>query len=105
MSGDLISRDAVMEAVRVTGVASAQEKLRIMAAVRAVPAVEAEQVVHAHWVAETRETYIPVEFDENDNLVTHKFLVYKCSRCGEIDRKSCRCRGCGAHMDEEVSDG
>jgi hypothetical protein len=45
MMGDLISREAVLGVIRMTGVASAQEKLRIIAAVRDVPTVEAVEVV------------------------------------------------------------
>lgn len=96
MSGDLISREAVLEVIRTTGVASAQEKLRIMAAVRAVPIVEAEPVIHAHWKKE----------------IENGVYWYVCSECGnevpktryKTDLYSAYCPYCGAHMDEEVAD-
>lgn len=89
MNGDLISRDAVLEVIRVTGVASAQEKLRIMGAVRAVPSVEAEPVVHAHWV------------DRPDGA----YRICTNCNCGVPTMPKppawFRCPVCGAHMDEK----
>lgn len=60
-----------------------------------------EPVVHAHWIAETFGTYIPVEFDENDNLVVHEHVRYKCSVCGRIERKKEPYCNCGAKMNEK----
>lgn len=54
----------------------------VMEYVEFIPAVESEPVVHAHWNGDC------------------------CSRCGELSEDNYpRCPYCGAHMDEEVSDG
>lgn len=109
MSGDLISRSALLEEyewlksqVNPGSVAEVEEHI---ARIRRIPAVEAEPVVHAHRVAETARTYMPVEFDENGELVIHSIVCYKCSRCGTgVPKDAYYCRICGAHMDEEVTD-
>lgn len=54
-----------------------------------LPRVEAESVVHAHWI------------EHNDELG----LSVECSACHiETCGKSPRCPVCGAHMDEEVTE-
>jgi DNA-directed RNA polymerase subunit RPC12/RpoP len=88
---DLISREAVLEVIRTTGVASAQEKLRIIAAVRAVPTVEAEPVVHAHWLT-----------NDDPRGWFGKTAYCSACKCGDSTVRSPRCRYCGAHMDENL---
>lgn len=63
-------------------------------AVAAVPAVEAEPVVHAHWIPCGQIIY------GGWNRYNHY-----CSHCGirgHTDFK--RCPECGAHIDEEVNE-
>lgn len=82
-TGDLISRRAVLAAL--------SSRLSI---VESVPAVDAEPVVHAHWVIERwRSGYI-------------KWC--NCSNCGNHPKDAYAppkfCDNCGAHMDEEVTE-
>lgn len=101
--GDLISRSALLE--ELTKRLSIVQRVGVEEIVASVPAVEAEPVVHAHWVAETYGTYIPVEYDENGDLVVHKYTRYKCSVCGRIEREEEAYCNCGAYMDERVKTG
>ncbi len=69
----------------------------VMEYVEFIPAVEAEPVVHAHWVTRTEEVWHLCEKRMMDR--------HYCSACGEsFVTKVKRCPECGAHMDEEVAD-
>ena len=88
MSGDLISRSALARMY------NDRPDKDIWWCIKHIPAVEAEPVVHAHWVV--------LESSEDSSLC-------ECSACkewhtfygGEYSPK--RCPECGAHMDEEVT--
>lgn len=110
MAGDLISRE---DALRVfynkeplvqgehDGMGMLAHALwrHIREAVEAIPAVEAEPVVHAHWVPEEgfRDRYV---------ITT----IFSCSNCRGrtvvhgVTCRDKRCKHCGAHMDEEVAE-
>ena len=67
--------------------------LRIFEELSNLKMVEAEPVVHAHWVPAP---------DVGD-------CCYRCSSCGKVidhycDEDDLYCARCGAHMDEEVAD-
>lgn len=97
MSGDLISREAALMALKGVIARTGLYGVSIEVILANVPAVEAEPVVHAHW-----------EFVDfcSPNL--------KCSSCGDLAPMDCcgdyhsertkRCPHCGAHMDEEVAE-
>lgn len=92
MSGDLISRSELLKELssRLTIV----ELLGVAEIVGDIPTVEAEPVVHAHWVIERWSSgYIK---------------RCSCSNCGNHPRDAYDppkyCDNCGAHMDEEVAD-
>lgn len=88
MSGDLISRRAVLAAL--SSRLSIVDMVRVAEIVGSVPAVEAEPVVHAHWE----------KFKHPSG--THGI---RCSHCKTVNgRRSKRCPECGAHMDEEVAE-
>lgn len=66
---------------------------RAMEILAKAPIIEAEPVVHAHW--------IPAP-DIGD-------CCYRCSRCGKqrdsyIDEDDNYCGKCGAHMDKEIAE-
>lgn len=102
MTGDLISRSALMDAMGHRQGCKCScadcEKINCLMGevIEDAPAVEAEPVVHAHWVMRGGRRY--------------------CSACGTMacvtrDREDFwytvgtkRCPECGAHMDEEVAD-
>jgi hypothetical protein len=76
-----------------------------------VPLVEAEPVVHAHWVIEKKHSVSQNPYMD-DNYHAHA----TCSNCGFIvdsrnasfgypELKTTKfCSECGAHMDEEVAE-
>ena len=108
LGGDLISREALIERIEMIswyhedecgkstvmrqGACSEEEAWfkapDIFAAVRDALAVEAEPVVHAHWIRVG-------------------WGYYKCSHCeaevGVVSGHKNYCANCGAHMDEEVA--
>jgi hypothetical protein len=105
MTGDLISRSALLESIegtdwytiRYDGSVSEgapceavawYKATEIYAALENAPAVEAEPVVHAHWICDCE----PYHICSNCH---HKFSLF--------DRVP-RCPNCGAHMDEEVAE-
>lgn len=103
MSGDLISRSALLEeyewlksVVNPCSVAEVEEHIE---RIRRAPAVEAEPVVHAHWVP-----------DEGCGSPYGVLVISSCSNCGGrvshhgYDCQDKHCRYCGAHMDEEVDE-
>lgn len=85
MGDDLISRSALL--AELSSKLTIVELLGVAEIVGDIPTVEAESVVHAHWVVEGYPEFIP-----------------KCSRCEKRGSFSYpRCPHCGAHMDEEVA--
>lgn len=46
------------------------------------------------------ESIIPEEYDENDNIILHKYINYKCSICGYItgNKQTDYCAECGTKM-------
>lgn len=106
LGGDLISREALRERIELINWYSTNDKgvlhsgaadnesafvryADVYAAVEGALAVEAEPVVHAHWVPAP---------DVGD-------CCYRCSRCGKVidhycDEDDSYCSRCGAHMDE-----
>lgn len=85
---DLISRSAVLAAL--SSRLSIVNMIGVAEIVESVPAVEAEPVVHAHWIWLEDE-------------------LHECSACGgwecfvDCDTRD-YCPQCGAHMDEEVAE-
>jgi hypothetical protein len=89
---DLISRRAVLAAL--SSRLSIVDMVGVAEIVESVPAVEAEPVVHAHWVT-------AYEFDFG--IGEERKTGHNCSRCGlYYTKKRDRCPDCGAHMDEKV---
>lgn len=74
----------------------------VLSQVEHLPAADVEEVRHGEWIPYEFETYCPAEFDENGDLITHKYTHYKCSLCGEQNREiKPYCPGCGAKMNKE----
>lgn len=93
MNGDLISREALL--AELSKRLSIVDMVGVAEIVESVPAVEAEPVVHAHWVRLTPDQKLSPFSDR----------THSCSKCGKHGYKWYdRCWSCGAHMDEEVSD-
>lgn len=91
MRGDLISRADALNALKGVIARTGLYGVSIEVVLANVPAVEAEPVVHAHWM------------ENPDPQGWFNAIVY-CSacKCGDSTVRSPRCRYCGAHMDEEV---
>lgn len=57
-----------------------------------------EKVWKGEWIKERRQTYIPVEYDEQGEVILHDFVVYRCSICGRENTKEEPFCNCGAPM-------
>ena len=55
---------------------------RILPTEKILDQLDIREIVHGKWIENYHESYIPVEYDENGDLVVHKYLTYKCSVCG-----------------------
>ena len=106
MTGDLISRKALISKMYPYGMPDGGNyginARAVRDAVMNAPAVEAEPVVHAHWVGTQYDGYA-------DGCPVYD--LWECSECREEHESEGdpppyeRCPHCGAHMDEEASDG
>lgn len=111
LGGDLISREALRERIELINWYSTNDKgvlhsgaadtesafvryADVYAAVEAALAVEAEPVVHAHWIIE--------------RWSSGWIKACDCSNCGNHPKDAYNpskyCDNCGAHMDEEVAE-
>ena len=128
LGGDLISREALRERIELINWYSTNDKgvlhsgatgdesayvryADVYAAVEDALAVEAEPVVHAHWIIEKRHSVSQNPYMD-DNYHAHA----TCSHCGfVVDSRNASfgylelkttklCPECGAHMDEEVAE-
>lgn len=61
-----------------------------------------EKVWKGEWIKERRQTYIPVEYDEQGEVILHDFVVYRCSICGRENTKEEPFCNCGAPMTDEA---
>ena len=68
------------------------------AALRPVSRERIEKVWKGEWIKERRQTYIPVEYDEQGEVILHDFVVYRCSICGRENTKEEPFCNCGAPM-------
>ena len=66
-----------------------------------MPAADVVEVRYGRWLKQKNETYLPVEFDENDESILHKYIYYKCSLCGRTENQKEPYCNCGAKMDKE----
>lgn len=103
-NGDLISREELEKALSMVGrmyidgiaddKAYLQEQ-RVYEVLRNARAIEAEPVVHAHWVKNWCD----------NNLIGHEYEECSACGCSMLDTNqfwdSKRCPNCGAHMDEK----
>lgn len=71
-------------------------------ALRPVSRERAEKVWRGKWIKELRQTYIPVEYDEQGEVILHDFVVYHCSICGRENTKEEPFCNCGAPMTDEA---
>ena len=69
-----------------------------IAALRPVSRERIEKVWKGEWIKERRQTYIPVEYDEQGEVILHDFVVYRCSICGRENTKEEPFCNCGAPM-------
>lgn len=67
-------------------------------ALRPVSRERIEKVWKGEWIKERRQTYIPVEYDEQGEVILHDFVVYRCSICGRENTKEEPFCNCGAPM-------
>ena len=56
---------------------------------------------NATWITVPFQSYIPVEYDENNQPILHDYISYKCSRCGRTEKVKEPYCNCGAKMDLE----
>lgn len=56
---------------------------------------------HGKWIEKEGETYLPVEEDDNGDLILHKYTYYECDQCGRTENKREPYCHCGAKMDKE----
>ena len=74
----------------------------ILSALRPVSREQVEKVWRGKWIKELRQTYIPVEYDEQGEVILHDFVVYHCSICGRENTKEEPFCNCGAPMTDEA---
>ena len=75
-----------------------------LSALRPVSREQVEKVWRGKWIKELRQTYIPVEYDEQGEVILHDFVVYHCSICGRENTKEEPFCNCGAPMTDEAVD-
>ena len=73
-----------------------------ISALRPVSREQVEKVWRGKWIKELRQTYIPVEYDEQGEVILHDFVVYHCSICGRENTKEEPFCNCGAPMTDEA---
>ena len=73
-----------------------------LTALRPVSREQVEKVWRGKWIKELRQTYIPVEYDEQGEVILHDFVVYHCSICGRENTKVEPFCNCGAPMTDEA---
>lgn len=65
------------------------------------PTADVEEVRHGKWIKETKQTLIPVSYDEAGEPILYSYTQYKCSLCGRLEWRNeepyCHC---GAKMDK-----
>lgn len=76
--------------------------LLALSALRPVSREQVEKVWRGKWIKELRQTYIPVEYDEQGEVILHDFVVYHCSICGRENTKEEPFCNCGAPMTDEA---
>lgn len=64
-------------------------------------AADVVEVKHGRWIEEHFGTLIPVEYDDNGNVIVHDCVNYRCNLCGRIENKKEPFCNCGARMDGE----
>lgn len=103
MSGDLISRKALLGKLFPYGMPDngnyGINARAVRDAVVSAKAVEAEPVVHAHWIEDDHaccRNCSACGFEVDDDAATYLY--------GDYQVKPKRCPECGAHMDEEVTE-
>lgn len=99
MTGDLISREDVLSALKGVIARTGLYGVSVEVILANVPVVEAEPVVHAHWIEDDpccRRYCSACGFVVDDDA--SNFLY------GNYQIKPKRCPECGAHMDEEVTE-
>lgn len=69
-----------------------------LSALRTPTREQVEKVWRGEWIKERRQTYIPVEYDEQGEVILHDFVVYRCSICGRENTKEEPFCNCGAPM-------
>ena len=98
----LIDADAFKKRFR-NGTADTEAEKLMNATVRRMideqPTVDAVEVVHGVWLPYEHKSGIPVEFDEDDNWITHTYILNQCSICGRTEREKQPYCHCGAKMD------
>lgn len=75
-----------------------------LSALRPVSRERIEKVWKGEWIKERRQTYIPVEYDEQGEVILHDFVVYRCSICGRENTKEEPFCNCGAPMTDAAVD-
>ena len=76
--------------------------LLALSALRPVSREQVEKVWRGEWIKKRKQTYIPVEYDEQGEVILHDFVVYRCSICGRENTKEEPFCNCGAPMTDEA---
>ncbi len=62
------------------------------------PTIDAAPVVHGKWIEKRGQTYLPVEYNEEGELILHDYTTYICSICGRHEAVKEPYCNCGAKM-------
>lgn len=111
LKSDLISRNALLSKMFPYGMLDngnyGINARAVRDAVVAAKAVEAEPVVHAHWEDMYGGKYVNPRYrcSACKAKALYRFKKNYLDQWEEVQALEQRCHCCGAHMDEEVSDG
>ena len=92
------AEEAIYDAKEIDSINPITKYNNIYYALQTVPAADVVEVVHGEWIEEIIESYIPLEWDESDNLIVHHYKRYRCSLCGRVEGKEEPYCNCGAKM-------
>ena len=106
MNGDLIGREDALNALKGVIARTGAYGVSIEVILANIPAVEAEPVVHAHWVDRYGGRFVnplyecsaclgKALFEIKVDGLGHEYIAQMLSNC---------CPHCGAHMNEEVTE-
>lgn len=64
----------------------------------AIEALSQPERPKGRWIEECFESIIPVEYDDSDEPILHRYTCYRCNQCGRTEKKKEPYCHCGADM-------